>query len=96
MEISIFSLYCHRETYQDYQQIPQGLQNYDFQSHFSALKVSGIFLIFFYEKYYIRRPTCIRRNVLKMLIFKELYFLKMWPIFVSSVHKLGRSDDDVI
>jgi hypothetical protein len=30
------------------------------------------------------------------LIFKVLCFLKMCPIFVSSVHNFGRSDDDII
>ena len=32
----------------------------------------------------------------KILIFKILYFLKLCPIFVSSVHNFGRSDDDKI
>ena len=30
------------------------------------------------------------------LIFKILYFLKMCPIFVGSVHNFGRSDGDII
>ena len=35
-------------------------------------------------------------NFLKTLIFKVLYFLKMCPIFVGSVHNFGRSYDDMI
>ena len=33
---------------------------------------------------------------LKILIFKVLYFLKLCPIFVGSVHNFGRSDNDKI
>ena len=34
----------------------------------------------------------------KMLIFKVsyLFFLKMCPIFVASVHNFGRSDNNII
>ena len=32
----------------------------------------------------------------KTLIFEVFYFLKMCPIFVSSVHNFGKSDDDII
>ena len=35
----------HRQTYQNYEQPPQILQNMYFQSHFSASKINGIFLI---------------------------------------------------
>ena len=33
---------------------------------------------------------------MKTLIFRLLYFLKMYPIFVGSVHNFGRSDDAII
>ena len=43
---------CHRQTYQNYEQPPQRLQNSYFQSHFSASKINRIFLkFFFYEEY---------------------------------------------
>ena len=32
----------------------------------------------------------------KALIFKVLYLLKMYPIFVGSVQNFGKSDDDII
>ena len=35
-------------------------------------------------------------QILINFILKVLYFLKMRPIFVSSVHNFGRSDDDMI
>ena len=41
---------CHRETHQNYEQPGQRLQNSYFQSHFSASKINGIFLIFFSVK----------------------------------------------
>ena len=37
VEISIFSQNC--QTYQDYEKYPQTSQNFDFQSHFSVLKI---------------------------------------------------------
>ena len=36
------------------------------------------------------------KYVFENLIFKILYFLKLCPIFVDSVHNFGRSDDDKI
>ena len=45
----------HRQTYQNYEQPLQSLQNLYFQSHFSASK---IFLNFFFcEEYLTRRST---------------------------------------
>ena len=41
---------CHRQTYKNYEQPPQRLQNSYFQSHFSAAKINGILLIFFSVK----------------------------------------------
>ena len=39
----------------------------------------------------------IYKNIfLKILIFKILYFLKLCPIFFSSVHNFGKSDNDKI
>ena len=43
-----FTNSCHPQTYQNYEQPPQRLQNSDFQSHFSASKINGIFLKFFF------------------------------------------------
>ena len=28
--------------------------------------------------------------------FQVLYLLKMWPIFVGSVHNFAKTDDDII
>ena len=33
---------------------------------------------------------------LKNLIFKELYLIKMFPIFFGFVHNFGKSDNDII
>ena len=53
-----FTKSCHRQTYQNYEQRPQRLQNSDFQSHFSASKINGIFLnLFFCEEYQTKRTT---------------------------------------
>ena len=41
-----FSKSCHRQTYKNYEQPPQRLQNLYFQSHISASKFKGIFLNF--------------------------------------------------
>ena len=45
-----FTKSCHCQTYQNYEQPPQSLQNLYFQSHFSASKIKRIFLIFFSVK----------------------------------------------
>ena len=42
-----FTLAGNCQTYQTYQQPPQILPNSVLQSHFSAMKISGIFLFFF-------------------------------------------------
>jgi hypothetical protein len=36
------------------------------------------------------------KNTFEKNDFKVLYLLKMCPIFVSSVHNFGKSDDDII
>ena len=68
--IIIFPLYhiiVRVQTYQNHYHLPQKLQNSDFQSHLSVLKISGIFLIFFSWRILrlYRRPTlssnCLRR-----------------------------------
>ena len=41
-----------------------------------------------YEEYMTRRPTFIKKMFLKS-IFGVLYFLKLCPIFVCSVHNFG-------
>ena len=45
-----FTKSCQRQTYQNYEQPPQRLQNSDFQSRFSASKINPIFPIFFSMK----------------------------------------------
>ena len=35
----LFTKSCHRQTYQNYEQLPQTSQNSYFQSHFSVLKI---------------------------------------------------------
>ena len=45
-----FTKSCHRQTYQNYEQPPQSLQNLYFQSHFLTSKFNRIFLIFFSMK----------------------------------------------
>ena len=47
-----------------------------------------------YEEYLTRRSTFIKTSFLKILIFKILYFLRLCPIFVGSVHNFGKSDND--
>ena len=55
-----FTKLCHRQTYQNYEQPPQRLQNSYFQSHFSVSKIGRIFpKKKFCEEYLIRRPTYI-------------------------------------
>ena len=43
-----------------------------------------------------RRPTHFNEISLNSLIFKVLYFLKICPFFVNSVHNFGKSDDNII
>ena len=38
-----FTKSCHHQTYQNYEQPPRTSQNLYFQSHFSVLKIGGIF-----------------------------------------------------
>ena len=45
-----FTKSCNPQTYQNYEQPPQSLQNLYSQSHFSASKINQIFLIFFSMK----------------------------------------------
>ena len=55
-----FTKSCHRQTYQNYEQPPQSLQNLYFQSHFLTLKINQIFLNFFFcEVYLSTRSTFI-------------------------------------
>ena len=85
VEISLFlTKSCHRQTYQNYEQPPQSLQNLYIQSHFRHQKSTKSFGIFFCEEYLTRRSTFVN------VIFWQLCFLKMCPIFVGSVHNFGR------
>ena len=90
-----FTKSCHRQTYQNYEQPPQTYQNLYFQSHFSVFKIGRTF-----PKYFKKNIGLVDQVILKMflktLIFQILYFLKLWPIFVSPLHNFGRSDDDRI
>ena len=66
-----FTKSCHRQTYKNYEQPPQSLQNLYFQNLFSASKINRIFLIvFFCKEYLTRRSTFINE------IFWKLWFLK--------------------
>ena len=47
-----FTKSCQRQTFQNYEQPPQSLQNLYFQNHFSVLKIDQIFpKKKFYEEY---------------------------------------------
>ena len=51
----------------------------------------------FYEGYWTRRPTFIGKCFWKFWFLRYvLYFLKLCPVFVGSVHNFGTSDDDII
>ena len=92
-----FSKSFHHQTYQNYEQSPQRLQNLYFQSNFSASKIKRIFLNFFFcEEYLTRRSTFISEMFWKLLIFTVLCFLKMCPIFVGSIHNFGKFNNDTI
>ena len=56
-----FNKSSHRQTYQNYEQPPQSLQNLYLQTHFLASKINQIFLNFFfcYEDYLTGRSTFI-------------------------------------
>jgi len=49
-----FTISCHRQTYQNCQQLHQRSHTFDFISYFSLLKISESFLIFFLVEHYIR------------------------------------------
>ena len=66
-----FTKPCHRQTYQNYEQLPQSLQNLYFESHFSASKINRIFLNFFFCE------QCLtRRSTFTNTIFWKLWLLK--------------------
>ena len=51
-----------RPKYQNYEQPPRTYQNSYFQSHFSVLEIGRIFpKKKFYEEYWTRRPTFIKK-----------------------------------
>ena len=64
-----FTKLYHRQTYQNYEQTPQRLQNLYIQSHFSASKINGIFLIFFSVKNIRLGDQVLQMKILKILIF---------------------------
>ena len=64
-----FTKSCHRQTYQNYEQPPQRLQNSYFQSHFSGSKINGIFLNFFSVK-----NIRLGDQLLKMKFFENFDF----------------------
>ena len=76
---------------QSYEQPPQTSQNSDFQSHFSVSKIGQIF-----PKKIPLKNIGLGDLVLLNNVFEILYFLKMCPIFVGSVHNFGKSGDDII
>ena len=72
--------------------------NSDFPSHFSVLKIGQIVPKKISVKY-IGVGDQLLLTVLSFLEnydFKILYFLKMCPIFLGSVHNFGRSEGDII
>ena len=84
------------QTYQNYEQPCERSQNCEFQSHFSMSKIGRIFpKKDFLSRIFDCKTNLYQWNFLKTLIFNVLYLLKMCPIFVSSVHKFGKSDDDI-
>ena len=92
-----FTKSCRYQTYQNYEQPPQTYQNSDFQSHFSVSKISQIFpKKCFLKNIRLGDQLLFKKMFLKILIFKMLYLLKMFPIFVGSLHNFGRSDGDMI
>ena len=79
LEISIlFTKSCHRQTYQNYEQPPQRLQNLYIQSHFSASNIHRIFL-FSGEEYSTRRSGF--RNEIFEFDFLSTLFSKNVPNF---------------
>ena len=79
-----FTKSCHRQTYQNYENPPQRLQNSNFQSHFSASKINGIFLNFFLER------------LDQFLTQKNDFESTNFEMFEEVVHNFGKSDDDMI
>ena len=83
-----FTKSCHCQTYQNYEQPPQSLQNLYFQSHFLASKIKGIFLIFFSSVKNIRLGD----QLLLMNFFWKLKYFVFWkcaqffsPLFIILV-----------
>ena len=69
-----FTKSCHCQTYQNYEQPPQSLQNVYFQSHFSPSKINRIFLIFFFKEYNTRRTTFTNEIFWKRWLLKYFVF----------------------
>ena len=59
------------KSYQNYEQRPQILQNSDFQNHFPALKINGIFLNLFSVK-----NIRLGKKLLQMKSFENFDFFK--------------------
>ena len=87
VEISIFSLNdVTVKLTKKYEQPPRTSQN------FSVLKIDWIFQ----KKNSLKDIGLgdqLKKMFLKILIFKILYFLRMCPIFVGSVHHFDRSEN---
>ena len=65
-----FTKSCHLQTYPNYEQPPQRLQNFDFQCHFPASKIGRNILKKIFEKYLTRSPTFIYKIISKIFILK--------------------------
>ena len=79
-KISIsFTKSCHRQTYQNYEQPPQSLQNFYFQSNFLASKIN----FFFYEEYMTRKSTFINEFFWKFWFSKFFVFWKCTQFFLA-------------
>ena len=89
-----FTKSFHRQTCQNYVQPPWTSQNWYFQNHFSLLKIGQIFPKKISMKNICLGDKLLSRNGIENFDYTILYFLKLCPIFVGSVHNFGKSDNN--
>ena len=83
-----FTKWHQRQTYQNYEQPSLGL-TFSNISKFWLLKIGQIFSNkFFFEEYWTRRPTFIKKYFWKSWFLKKLWFLKMCPILTLFTEKM--------
>ena len=63
--------------------------------HTAVARAKSQYVTPFIAMYYVV-PTFIKKKFFNIVTFKILYFLKLCPIFVGSVHNFGKSDNDKI